>query len=569
MKIFARSLFAVLALALGSTSWGQAGPFTKYGPVAGIQKSTGLTYNNTAAASADVLSLWSGSCSVSNFLRGDGTCAVPAGTGVTSVGLTTPSWYTVTGSPVTGAGTLAITATAGQTAKSFLATPTGSTGAVSLRTIALGDLPTINVAGGGTGVVTLTNHGVLLGQGTSNVSAVAAMGADTLLQGQAGADPAAVSVNNCGSSTTALSYSTSTHTFGCQTISVGGTGTVTNVATSTGLTGGPITTTGTLSVDQTAALTWSGIESFAGATNTSSVGSTRVVPGIRATFPAMQFTASVGAANNRIVEIISTDTLFSMRHFDDAFTTNKDFFNVTTSGNTISGIQLGNTTDRPAVTIPGGLTLVGGSTPLTCPTATSSNGAVVCVAPVTTGHTAWSLAVSPTGGAGNELGVIIDGGTTSNSTDTLFRVDGGGTSNNFTVRGDGALLGGGGVLMTPFDNTFTLTYNGFSAGNSLTARYYRIGNVVTLIIPGSAVATSNATTFTATGLPSIIQPATAQVLGMFSALCEDNGTIGGFTCSAAISGGTITFAKNNANGGWTASGQKGITTNMTVSYIVN
>jgi hypothetical protein len=80
----------------------------------------------------------------------------------------------------------------------------------------------VSVPNGGTGVATLTAHGVLLGEGTSNVASVAAMAADTLLQGQgATADPAATTVGNCGDATHALSYSTSTHTFGCQAISAG------------------------------------------------------------------------------------------------------------------------------------------------------------------------------------------------------------------------------------------------------------------------------------------------------------------------------------------------------------
>ena len=61
--------------------------------------------------------------------------------GVTSVGLSAPSWLSVSGSPVTSSGTLAITAASGQTANRFLATPDGSTGTVSLRAIASGDLP--------------------------------------------------------------------------------------------------------------------------------------------------------------------------------------------------------------------------------------------------------------------------------------------------------------------------------------------------------------------------------------------------------------------------------------------
>lgn len=78
----------------------------------------------------------------------------------------------------------------------------------------------VTVAQGGTGVGTFTAHGILIGEGTGNVVATAALALDNLLLGQgASADPAAVALVNCGSSTQALAYSTSTHTFSCQTIS--------------------------------------------------------------------------------------------------------------------------------------------------------------------------------------------------------------------------------------------------------------------------------------------------------------------------------------------------------------
>lgn len=77
------------------------------------------------------------------FLREDATWAVPSSAGtVTSVGLSVPSWLTVTGSPVTSSGTIAVTATNTTTANFVLAAPDGSAGALIPRALAPGDLPT-------------------------------------------------------------------------------------------------------------------------------------------------------------------------------------------------------------------------------------------------------------------------------------------------------------------------------------------------------------------------------------------------------------------------------------------
>jgi Pectate lyase superfamily protein len=77
-----------------------------------------------------------------HFLREDGTWQVPAGSGtVTSVALTTPSWLTVTGSPVTSSGTLAITANT-ETANTALMGPTtGSAAAPTFRALVPLDYP--------------------------------------------------------------------------------------------------------------------------------------------------------------------------------------------------------------------------------------------------------------------------------------------------------------------------------------------------------------------------------------------------------------------------------------------
>ena len=94
-----------------------------------------------------------------SFLRSDGTWAIPSGSGtVTSVGLTMPTAFTVTGSPVTGAGTLAVSVTGGA-AGEFLnhlgdwSTPTGTTYTGSTGI-------TVNVSD----QISITNTGVTAGQ---------------------------------------------------------------------------------------------------------------------------------------------------------------------------------------------------------------------------------------------------------------------------------------------------------------------------------------------------------------------------------------------------------------------
>ncbi len=62
---------------------------------------------------------------------------------VTSVALTAPTWLTVGGSPITTSGTLALTGTS-KSANLFLASPNGSSGAMTPRAIVLADLPTLS-----------------------------------------------------------------------------------------------------------------------------------------------------------------------------------------------------------------------------------------------------------------------------------------------------------------------------------------------------------------------------------------------------------------------------------------
>lgn len=124
---------------------------------------------------------------------------------VTSVVLTAPSVFSVSGSPLTSAGTLALGFAGGQVANQVLASPNGATGAVALRSLVAADIPslpasqitsgTLAVARGGTGLGVATSNGVLVGDGT-------AFGASI--------------VPSCSNSTTdKLLYNNATRTFSC------------------------------------------------------------------------------------------------------------------------------------------------------------------------------------------------------------------------------------------------------------------------------------------------------------------------------------------------------------------
>jgi hypothetical protein len=104
MKI--RTLIAAaVAAVLAGPAFGQA--YNLFQPANGILKGQTSTYVTTAATSTDVISLF-GTCTPTQYLRANGTCG-PGGSGVSSVGLTMPSGFTVTGSPITTAGTFAVT----------------------------------------------------------------------------------------------------------------------------------------------------------------------------------------------------------------------------------------------------------------------------------------------------------------------------------------------------------------------------------------------------------------------------------------------------------------------------
>jgi hypothetical protein len=249
------------------------------------QTATDVTDFIDAPISADTFLKWDGADFVWAGIAGAGT--------VTSVGLSMPAGFSVSGSPVTASGTLTA-AWASQSANLFLASPNGSPGTPTFRAIAAADVPTLNQnttgsAGSVANAATFNNSGSGAASGTTfdgsvartiSYNTVGAPKADgTGASGTWGisiSGTAATATNVAGGAANKIVYNTNSSTtsfIDAPTVTdrflkwngsafvwdVAGSGTVTSIDVSggtTGLTtsGGPVTTSGTITIAGTLAV---------------------------------------------------------------------------------------------------------------------------------------------------------------------------------------------------------------------------------------------------------------------------------------------------------------------------
>lgn len=79
-KLFERLLAVGVGAALAWAGVAYAATFNLFSPATGILVGSSSTYVTTAATSANVRALWSGTCNGSSFLRGDGACSAVSAT---------------------------------------------------------------------------------------------------------------------------------------------------------------------------------------------------------------------------------------------------------------------------------------------------------------------------------------------------------------------------------------------------------------------------------------------------------------------------------------------------------
>ena len=273
---------------------------------------------------------------------------------VTSVGLSAPAAFSVSGSPVTGSGTLALSG-AGTSSQVIL-------GDGTLGTYTTGDITGVTAGtglsgGGTTGTVTvnfdgnsLSASGTLVGTDdlvvvdgtasrktqistiplsifnndsgwTSNTGTVTSVGTSS----GTFVDISGGTITTSGTITVDLSASgtpsASTFLRGDNTwATIGGGGTVTSVASGTGLTGGPITTSGTLSID------YVGTDNYilAATTDTTLVGA-----------DSMAFSDS--ADSNTVKDILVSNIPLGQFNNDQGWTSNTGDITGVTAGTGLSG----------------------------------------------------------------------------------------------------------------------------------------------------------------------------------------------------------------------------------------
>jgi hypothetical protein len=142
-----------------------------------VRQATDTWVTRTLVAGAGI------SISNADGTAGNVTISATGSTGVTSVGLSLPSIFTVSGSPVTTTGTLTAVL-ASQAAKTVLAAPTGAAGVPSFRQLTLNDQFDVNITS------PLANQVLAYDSITSkwlNTGAVGANAAGLIGVGQAGA----------------------------------------------------------------------------------------------------------------------------------------------------------------------------------------------------------------------------------------------------------------------------------------------------------------------------------------------------------------------------------------------
>ena len=205
--------------------------------------------------------------------------------------------------------------------------------------------------------------------------------------------------------------------------------------------------------------------------------------------------------------------------------------NVLTDSNTVSGITNKSFTSPTFVTPALGTPASGVVTNLTGTASININGTVGATTPTTV--VATTVKASTTMGVGAATPSASGAGITFPATASL--------STNANTLDDYQ------------EGTYTGTFTGVTTTVTATITYVKTGGVVTLFIP-SMSGTSNATTKTITGMPSILYPVTSNGNRRYPIEIVNNNSAQVLSMGNLTNAGVMNIYINPNNDAWTASG---------------
>lgn len=570
MKTILRKI-GLLGLGLAVSLAVMADTFTQFTPATGVLVGDSTTPVTTAATSANIRSLWGGTCNTTTFLRGDGNCnqvslttnvtgtlpvanggtnltasaddSTMVGNGTTWVSTAIPNCVDTTGNHLnyTTATNLFSCGTSGPGGITGLANPTGTIGLTAVNGVATTAMRSDGAPPLSQGIApTWTAQHIFTLSGAARANAAVKLVADTPFFRITETDQAADS-QDWGIGPSAGNLRLGSMADADTSILNAG------QALSLTRTGASITSVslGNTSSNPTFAFLGTGVATFTGQIVSSVTGSS-LTSGIyvnTAGAASVGLNNSSNAANNRLWDITAGTTSMSLRAIDDANTTPKVWASASRSGASITGITLGNSTD----TILAALNSLS-STTLTIQNAGTRRG-YVGVASATNGVC--------TGTATNDMCIAVTGGATIRAS-----TDDGTTSNPLAIVTSGSFT-------ASFDAACTTTPTAVFI-------WQKMGNQVTLqMISNSGFpCTGDTTSFQATSTsttPATIRPATSAK----SAVMVDASDNGAATSSVTQVNptGELQFNRVSTAGAtavWTAAGSRnppGI--NQSFTYLTN
>lgn len=434
---------------------------------------------------------------------------------VTSVGLSLPSIFTVTVSPITSSGSLTAVL-ASETANTFFAAPNGSSGTPTFRSIVSADVPTLNQNTTGTASnITATSNSTLTtlsslslpgsqvtGNITGNAANITATSNSTLTT--------LSSLSLPGSQVTGNISGNAANVTGTVAIANGGTGQVTAATAFNAL--NPMTTTGDLIY-----------ESATGVSSRLAIGSTNQILTVIGGIPSWQPAAASGA--NTTLSNLTSPTAINQALLPDTDLTrnlgsatdrwNALFTASVNSGNQPITLQTGNVTGTASGTVSinsGNVSGTGASGQLNMGTGSTASGASGSITLISgfpssgssSGTVSIGSASSSTAGSG--LISISSGAQSTSGTSGSMQIATGqaasGASTGVVSLASGTVNAGSGN-----SGTVTISSGNTSAGNSGTVTISSGtagGTRGSIVLNGSSI---NAST---TQIHNVVDPSSAQ-----------------------------------------------------------